>query len=122
VVAFHGSPSEKDPIAVAPDGITAQRLGSGRLTELPSDSSIVILRRLDVGPRTALPEEITAGPELLVVEAGSARVRALPDGPDVMRAADGEASIVVPGGSRLSLHNASDEPLGLLRLMVIPTN
>ena len=39
-----------------------------------------------------------------------------------MRAADGDASAVVPGGSRLSLRNASDEPLALLRLMVIPTN
>ena len=53
-----------------------RRLGSGTLTGLPSESSIVILRRLDVGPRTAIPEETTAGPELLVVEAGSVRLRA----------------------------------------------
>ncbi len=122
VVAFQGSPAEEEPVAVAPVGITAQRLGAGTLTGLPSESSIVILRRLDVGPRTALPEETTAGPELLVVEAGSVRLRTGPDGPEVMRAVDNEASAVVPGGSRLSLRNAGDEPLALLRLMVIPTN
>jgi mannose-6-phosphate isomerase-like protein (cupin superfamily) len=122
VVAFHGLQGDEKPVAVAPNGITVQRLGSGTLTGLPGNSSIVILRRLDVGPRAALPEEITAGPELLVVEAGSVRVRAVPDGSEVMRAADGETSAVVPGGSRLSIHNASDEPLALLRLMVIPTN
>jgi mannose-6-phosphate isomerase-like protein (cupin superfamily) len=121
VVAFQGSPGEEEPVAVAPVGITAQRLGAGTLTGLPSESSIVILRRLDVGPRTALPEETTAGPELLVVEAGSVRLRTAPDGPEVIRAAAGDASAVLPGGSRLSLRNASEEPLALLRLMVIPT-
>jgi mannose-6-phosphate isomerase-like protein (cupin superfamily) len=122
VVAFNGSSGEEEPVEIATDGITAQRLGSGTLTGFPGDSSIVFLRRLDVGPRTALPEETTAGPELLVVESGSVRVRATPDGREVMRAADGEASIVVPGGSRLSLRNASDEPAAVLRLMVVPTN
>jgi hypothetical protein len=39
----------------------------------------------------------------------------------VLRAVDGEASAIVPGGIRLSLRNASDEPLALLRLMVVPT-
>jgi Cupin len=121
VVAFQDSPREEEPGAAAPVGITAQRLGSGTLTELPRESSIFSLRRLEVGPRTALPDETTAGPELLVVEAGSVRLRAAPDGPEVMRAVDGDASAVVPGGRRLSLRNASDEPLTLLRLMVIPT-
>jgi mannose-6-phosphate isomerase-like protein (cupin superfamily) len=120
VVAFQRSPGEEEPVAVAPVGITAQRLGSGTLTGLPSESGIVILRQLDVGPRTAIPEETTAGPELLVVEAGSVRLRTGPDGPEVMRAADGDASAVVPGGRLLFLRNASDEPLALLRLMVIP--
>jgi hypothetical protein len=122
VVAFQGSPGEEEPVAVVPVGITAQRLGSGTLTGLPNESSIVILRQLDVGPRTAILEETTAGPELLVVEAGSVRLRTGPDGPEVIRAADGDTSAAVPGGSRLSLRNASDEPLALLRLMVIPTN
>ena len=121
VVAFQRSQGDEGPVAGAPAGITVQRLGSGTLTGLPSESSIVILRRLDVGPRTALPAEITAGPELLVVEAGSVRLRSLPEGPEVMRAFDGDASAVVPGGSRLSLRNTSDEPVALLRLMVIPT-
>ncbi len=121
VVAFQESPGEADPGAAAPVGITAQRLGSGTLTGLPTEPSLVILRRLDVGPRAAIPEETTAGPELLVVEAGSVRLRTVPDGPEVMRAVDGAASAVVPGGSRLSLRNASDEPLALLRLMIIPT-
>ena len=121
VVAFHGSPGEEDRSVVAPGGITARRLGSGTLTELPSEGSIVILRRLEVGPRTAIPEETTAGPELLVVEVGSVRLRSVPDGPEVIRAVDGEASAVVSGGSLLSLRNASDEPLVVLRLMVIPT-
>jgi mannose-6-phosphate isomerase-like protein (cupin superfamily) len=122
VVVFHGSAGEGEPVATDADGITTQRLGSGTLAGFPGDSSIVFLRRLDLGPRTALPEETTAGPELLVVESGSVRVRANPDGREVMRAADGEASIVVPGGSRLSLRNARDEPASLLRLMVVPTN
>jgi mannose-6-phosphate isomerase-like protein (cupin superfamily) len=120
-VAFEGSPAEGEPV-IAPVGITTQRLGRGILTGLPSESGIVILRQLDVGPGTALPEETTAGPELLVVEAGSVRLRTSPDGPEVIRTADGDASAAVPGGSRLSLRNANDEPLSLLRLMVIPTN
>jgi quercetin dioxygenase-like cupin family protein len=121
VVALQGSPGEEDPGAAAPDGVIAERLGSGTLTDLPSKSSIVILRQLDVGPRTSIPEETTAGPELLVVEAGSVRLRTGQDGPEKIRAADGDASAVIPAGSRLSLRNASDEPLALLRLMVIPT-
>jgi mannose-6-phosphate isomerase-like protein (cupin superfamily) len=122
VVAFQGSSGEQEQGAGAPVGVTVRKLGSGTLDELPSESSIVILRRLAVGPRTAIPEETTAGPELLVVEAGSVRLRAVPGGPEEIRAVDGETSAVVPGGSLLSLRNASDEPLALLRFMVIPTN
>jgi mannose-6-phosphate isomerase-like protein (cupin superfamily) len=121
VVVFQGSPGEEEPVA-APVGITTQRLGSGTLSGLPTESSLVILRRLEVGPQTAIPEETTAGPELLVVESGSVRLRTVPNGPEVIRAVDDEASAAVPGGSRLSLRNVGDEPLSLLRLMVIPTN
>jgi mannose-6-phosphate isomerase-like protein (cupin superfamily) len=119
VVAFHDSPGEEEP--GAPEGITAQRLGSGTLSGLSSESGIVMLRRLELGPQTALPEETTAGPELLVVETGSVHLQTHPDGREVLRAVDGEASAIVPGGIRLSLRNASDEPLALLRLMVVPT-
>jgi quercetin dioxygenase-like cupin family protein len=122
VVAFQDPSGGEAPVAAVPRGITARGLGSGILTGLPSEPSLVILRRLDVGPWTGIPEETTAGPELLVVEAGSVRLRAVPGGPEVLRAADGDASAVVPGGSQLSLRNASDEPLTLLRFMVIPTN
>ncbi len=121
LVVLGRSPGEEEPAVVAPAGITTQTLGVGTLTGLPSESSTVILRRLEVGPRTAIPEETTAGPELLVVDAGSVRLRSVPDGPEVVRAAEGEASAVVAGGSHLSLRNASDEPLVLLRLMFIPT-
>ena len=121
LVVLQRAPADVGPAAPAPPGITAQTLGMGTLPEVPGTSHTVVLRRLDAGPRTTIPAEITAGPELLVVEAGSVRLRSTADSPEGMQGVAGEASIAVPGGSRLALRNASNDPLVLLRLTVIPT-
>jgi hypothetical protein len=120
LVVLQRAPAEAGP-AAAPPGVTVQTLGMGTLTEGLGTSITVILRRLEAGPRTTIPEETTAGPELLAVEAGSVRLGSVADSPEVRQGSEGDASTVIPGGSQLALRNASNDPLVLLRLTVIPT-
>jgi mannose-6-phosphate isomerase-like protein (cupin superfamily) len=121
VVVVQSPPGEAGPVAPAPPGVTAQTLGMGTLSEVFGTSNTVILRRLEAGPRTTIPEETSEGPELLVVEAGSLRLQSAADVPEATRMVESGASIFVPDGSRLSLRNTGNEPLVLFRLTVIPT-
>jgi mannose-6-phosphate isomerase-like protein (cupin superfamily) len=121
VVVLQETPADEASAATAPPGITAQTLGKGNMPTVPSTATTVVLRRLEAGPRTTMPEEITAGPELLIVEDGSVRLGSGTNSPAVRQGVAGEASTTVPGGSRLALRNASNDPLVLLRLTVIPT-
>jgi hypothetical protein len=68
----------------------------------------------------SIPEEVTAGPELLVVESGAVGMRASAAAPEVTRAAGKNGSAVVAMGAHLVLRTSGQAPLALLRLTIVP--
>jgi mannose-6-phosphate isomerase-like protein (cupin superfamily) len=112
-------PDDPGPSASVPSEVAVQALGTGTLAGLPGGPTVVMLRRLAVGPGTWIPPETTAGPELLVVEAGAVGLRAGTDAPEVTRTAR-DGGVVVAMGTRLALSNPSDDLLAVLRLTIVP--
>ncbi|HEY7030473.1 MAG TPA: hypothetical protein VH482_04050 [Thermomicrobiales bacterium] len=111
---------DPEPAASVPPAVAVQPLGTGTLVGFSGGSGTVTLRRLVATPGMSIPEEVTAGPELLVVESGAVGMRASAAAPEVTRAAGKNGSAVVAMGAHLVLRTSGQAPLALLRLTIVP--
>jgi hypothetical protein len=88
----------------------------GTLAGVAGGPGTVTLQLLNVAPGETVPAESAAGPELLVVEAGTVGIRTGSDSPELIRGENGETNAVVRAGTLLTIRNPGEEPAALLRL------